>query len=323
VVLPGGKHLLVSQIDAQLDPSGSMRWKPGNLAVLDLRTHAVHALYPPVRRGSTTTRSWGDAHCPGEIGDALSPHGIHLSWRPDGRMQLLVVNHGGRESVEFFEVTGRGRTLGLEWRGCVVAPAFSALNDVVALPEGGFLVTHMTRNDGPDALVRGMQAGERGANTGHVWRWASSSGYTVVRGSEGPMPNGIEVDGSATSAYINFGTSGGGVRKLDLETGTTLAFAPTPSPDNSAWSADGRLLVTGLGKDADVASCLQATFAVTCNAKFYVAVLDPSTLATQAFFEHEGPPMGMGTVAVQVGRYFYIGSAAGDRLLRVPSSKLQ
>ena len=109
--LPGGKELLVSQLHAELDPSGAMRWMPSSLAVLDLRTHATRVLYPLASRSTTTTESWGDSGCPAEIGDALSPHGIHLSKRRDGRMQLLVVNHGGRESVEFFEVTGHDSPL--------------------------------------------------------------------------------------------------------------------------------------------------------------------------------------------------------------------
>ena len=37
-------------------------------------------------------------------GAELSPHGIHLAPLAGGRQRLLVVNHGGRESVEFFEL---------------------------------------------------------------------------------------------------------------------------------------------------------------------------------------------------------------------------
>jgi hypothetical protein len=335
--LPGGKELLLSQLHAELDPSGAMRWMPGSLAVLDLRTRATRVLYQLAPR-RTTTESWGDASCPGEIGDALSPHGIHLSKRRDGRMQLLVVNHGGRESVEFFEVTGHdshvprggrgrreasgeGELLTLEWRGCAVAPPFSALNDVVALPQGGFLVTHMTRNDGPDAMMRGIQAGERGENTGHVWRWQPSTGFVVQRGSEGPMPNGIQLDAAGEVAYINMGVSTGGVRKIELDTGEVLGFASLPNPDNSSWTEDGHLLVAGLSRGADIAPCLQATFAVSCGAKFYVAELDPATLATKVLLEHEGPPMGLATVAVEVGKFLYVGSAAGDRILRVPRTR--
>ena len=77
-------------------------------------------------------------------------------------------------------------------------------------------------------------------------------------------------------------------------------------------------MVAGLSRGADIAPCLQATFAVTCGAKFYVAELDPVTLETKVLLEHEGPPMGLATVAIQVGKYLYVGSAAGDRILRVP-----
>ena len=43
---------------------------------------------------------WGTPDCPGEPDKAFAPHGIHLSRRGDGRLQLLVVNHGGREAIE-------------------------------------------------------------------------------------------------------------------------------------------------------------------------------------------------------------------------------
>jgi hypothetical protein len=34
----------------------------------------------------------------------FSPHGIDIVQREDGKYQVLVVNHGGRESVELFDL---------------------------------------------------------------------------------------------------------------------------------------------------------------------------------------------------------------------------
>ena len=36
-------------------------------------------------------------------------------------MQLYVVNHGGRESIEMFELLRVGGTWELAWHGCVVS----------------------------------------------------------------------------------------------------------------------------------------------------------------------------------------------------------
>ena len=312
-VLPGGKQLFVSQSRVDFTQPPAMLWLPGSIAVLDLQTRKPRSLYP-VRPVQVATATWGDPACPGEIGERLAPHGLHLSRLADGKQQLLVVNHGGRESIEFFEVVDRRKKLGLEWRGCAVAPEYSFLNDVVGLPSGGFLVTTMTRNDSPDAMMRDRPRADRGEKTGHVWRWRREEGYTVLPGSESPMPNGIQIDAAGTAVYVSVG---GGVRKVDLASGKTLGFVQIHNPDNSSWSADGQLLVAGIVDDAEIMPCLKATFAVACGIKSYVAVVDPATLTIRRVIEHEGPPMGLFTIAVQVGRYLYVGSAAGDRVMRM------
>jgi hypothetical protein len=87
-------------------------------------------------------KDWGDATCPGVIGDALAPHGISLLKRSDGKTQLYVVNHGGRESIEMFELVRINRDGGLAWHGCVVST--QTYNDVAALANGGFYATYPT-----------------------------------------------------------------------------------------------------------------------------------------------------------------------------------
>ena len=50
------------------------------------------------------------------------PHGIDVTLRPDGRTELYVVNHGGNESVEVFEVDLDESRPTLKWVGGVRAP---------------------------------------------------------------------------------------------------------------------------------------------------------------------------------------------------------
>ena len=50
---------------------------------------------------------------------------------------------------------------------------------------------------------------------------------------------------------------------------------------------------------------------------FQVVALDPKTMAMETLFSHEGAPMGAGTSAVKMGKWLYIGSFSGDRLIRV------
>ena len=113
-LLPDGKHLLVGEF-------GSMEGgRAGALSLLDLASEARTVLYRGGQGGSVEP-GWGDPGCPGAPPAEMSPHGIHLSRRADGRLQLLVVNHGGREAVEFFEVSDSDSDWSLAWRGCGAA----------------------------------------------------------------------------------------------------------------------------------------------------------------------------------------------------------
>lgn len=319
-VLPGGRQLLVSQDHIELDPSGALVWQPGSIALLDLAGKKIRTLYPAGQR-LAAKGGWGDANCPGEIGTALSPHGLHLSRRADGRWQLLVVNHGSRESVEMFEVTGKGRARRLAWRGCAVAPERSVLNDTAALPDGGLLVTNMvSNNDGSKAMMQLVEEAEHGVNTGNVLRWRPGTGFEVLPGSELPLPNGMQVDPAGAYLYVNISRPSGEVRKMELKTGKWVGAARVPNPDNVSWGEDGRLLVAGTRNPAEVGACM-ATFQVTCGAAFHVYAVDPVTMNAEMRVSHAGPPMGFASVAVEAGGDLYIGSPAGDRILRIPGAR--
>ena len=116
-------------------------------AVLDTHDKSVHRIYPGSDSSIASEELWGEASCT-KPGEAFQAHGIDLRQRSDGRWQLLVVNHGSRESVEFFELEfgEEDRTRAIWW-GCVVMPDQASINDVAALPDGGFLVTHIADKD--------------------------------------------------------------------------------------------------------------------------------------------------------------------------------
>ena len=102
VALPGGGAILVSEY-------GGMEGRvPGALALLVLETDQRRELFRGGAAGGAATPGWGDPACPGAPSAAFSPHGIHLSTRDDGALQLLVVQHGGRESHRVL----RGRGVG-------------------------------------------------------------------------------------------------------------------------------------------------------------------------------------------------------------------
>lgn len=307
--LADGHHILVSQMN--LDPAPQrILFKPGKISLLDTRTGKVRDLYPGKRAKAKPTPGWGNPQCPGEIGADISPHGIHLSRHGDGRQQLLVVNHGGREAVEFFELNGRR----LAWRGCAVAPQGSIMNDVSARPGGGFIATNMI--DGTDSAraANPMAMAARGEDTGFVWAWSSILGYQKVPGSEGPLPNGIQMDAAGRYFYYSVVGPQGAVRKLDLQTYRVIGIAPTANPDNLSW--DGRRLLTA--GVIDHRTLIQCDSSAPCRSASHVTAIDPDTLHTTRIFDQDGSQQRGVSVAVAMGKRIYIGAFTGDRVLSAP-----
>jgi hypothetical protein len=305
VVVSGGRSLLFSQMVVG-----------GGIGLLDAQTDAVSSLYPG--RPGQAEPGWGDTSCPGEVGEQVELHGLDLSQRTDGRWQLLAVNHGGRESVEFFEfIDGEEPTT--TWRGCVVAPEDAHFNDVVALPAGGFLVTHMFPDSGQ---TWGMIRGLLGFNTGIVFRWHPAAGFEPLEWTAAPMPNGISLSADGEVFYVNayFANE---VRKYNLTFGELLGVAQVQSPDNSAWGPDGRLWVAShrhrWNKLADATPPEDGSPAAL---RFAIVAVDTDTMEGSVVLEREGPPMGAATVAVSASGYLYLGSYIGDRIIKLPLADL-
>lgn len=308
-LLPDRRTLLISQMG---EVEGAAQ---GALALFDTHSETITRL--PQFTPSPEKR-WGAAGCEEPPGAAFSPHGIDLLERPDGDWQVLAVNHGGRESVELFELLTLRGSYRLEWRGCVPAPPGAYLNDVAGLPDGSFLVSHMFPRDG--LRLGGMNVrqylGLLGFNTGHVLR-CTTDGCTPVPGTTAPFPNGVQVDPAGRHLYLN-AYFGGEVRKVSLRDGRVLGRARVEAPDNSQWDADGRLLVAShtAGRLA-MRGCRTAP-SDACGAAFEIVALDPESLETETVFRHAGAPMGAATVAQRAGEHIYLGSFTGNRILRVP-----
>ena len=299
---PDGR-LLVSQFGGLTDA------RPGNLAIYDPHSRELKVLFPPSNSVSSgeSIAQWGEGDCPFPDTKAFAPHGIDIELRNDGRRALAAINHGGRESVELFEVFDNGD---LAWRGCVLAPEEGFFNDVVLLRDGGFWVTHMfPKSSGIWSVIKSSV----GIDTGWVYAWTPGAGFSKVPGSDAPFPNGIEKSADERHLYLNT-SSAAGIRKINATTGALLATRELAPLDNSTWSEDGRLLVASLlGTPADQIAC-QTLEQGTCGMSFEILAVDPEDLTTEVLIANEGPPMGGVTVALQRNGVFYLGTFAGDRL---------
>ncbi len=315
LALYGERHVLISQM------GGMIKGAPGSLAVLDTRSNAYLEIYPLGRGAGTKAAPWGASDCPGEPGTELSPHGLHLSQREDGRWQLLVVNHGGRESVEFFEVIGspdgEDGVKSLAWRGCAKASPEAFLNDTVALPDGGFLVTHMWKKS--DSFFGTLLSAMGFKGQGHIYSWRPGEGFREVQGTEGLMPNGIALAPDGKTFFLNL--SGDNlVQEVRLADGKKLRKVKVNSPDNSTWAPDGRLLVASLHMNMWNALRCFSNLDKPCPAAFEIVAISPENMEKKTVFSHEGPPMGAATVGLAVKDKLYLGSFAGERMLVVPYS---
>lgn len=310
-LLPDGHTLIVSEYGS------SDGTRSGQLASFDLRQGERRVLYPGAGSASPDPR-WGDPSCPGPP-RGFSPHGIHVSEGPGGAVQLLVVQHADREAVEFFEVQPGAEGWSLVWRGCVPAPEDASLNDVVALPGPGFVVSKMyPRRGGAALLARGLAGGLGGRPTGAALEWLPGRGFAAIPGTALALPNGVEVSPDGSTLYVS-SSLGHGLRVIDRRRGAVLAQVDLPGLDNSTWAPDGRLLVASILGGGDAALC-QDLESGACPIEFQILAVEPESLAVEVLYRNRGAPMGAGTVGLQVGDELWIGSYASDRILRVDLS---
>jgi len=99
-----------------------------------------------------------------------------------------------------------------------------------------------------------------------------------------------------------------------------VARVQIQQPDNLTWASDGRLLVAShTGSIGDMLACNDLEGAA-CPMSFAIVAIDPESMATEVVFENAGAPMGAGTAALERNGELFIGSFAGDRIIRVPRS---
>ncbi len=313
VLLPEDGGVLVSQMARDgMGGEGS-----GNIALFRRGGSGPEPLFPGTAqpREPRPTAGWGDPACPGGPGAAFAPHGIDLARRKDGALALLVVNHGGRESIEIFEVDPGGGKLALHWRGCVIPPPGSFLNDVAGLPGGGFVAGHMFTRGGALRQLWSSLRGLLGGDTGYVLEWEPGSGFRAVPGTAGAMPNGIAVSADGRTVYENVYLAGQ-VRRVPRDGNGEVKTAEVPAPDNITWSRDGsRLLVAShTGGMRELLGCGEIETG-SCPAAFEIVAIDPETMETEILMHHAGPPMGAATVALDLGDgSLLLGTFAGDRI---------
>jgi hypothetical protein len=297
VVVPGSEWVVASVFSAR-----------GGIRLISIRDRSTTVAYP-----TATSKDRFDAKtyssCPGppdaEQKASFRTHGLAIRAGTSSVHTLYVVHHGKRESIEVFELDARAKPPALTWVGCAVAPDPIGLNEVVALPDGGFIATDFLAR-GIDTPARGrMLAGE---NNGALWEWQPRTGWRMVPGSEASGANGLEISRDGQWLYV---AAWGSQSFFRLSRGQTPVRRDSVAlgfrADNVRWAPDGSLFVAGQGGAAP---------AQTSN----IVKIDPNSLrVTEIVRQPNTPEFGAGTVVVQIGKEIWVGSFRGDRIARFPA----
>jgi hypothetical protein len=303
VVLPGAQWVVASAFGGT-----------GGIYLVRASDRTPSRVYPATgARERLDTQTYGA--CPGPPDAAtkakFQTHGLYLLPGANSVHRLFVVLHGGRESVEVFEVDARQATPALTWIGCAVAPDPIGLNSVRGLPDGGFIATNfLARGGGGGFGGPAMTAMMSGETNGELWEWHTATGWQKVAGSEAAGANGLEMSEDGRTLYV---AAWGTQSFFRLSRGATpvqrqevpLGFRV----DNIRWARDGSILAAGQGG----APGAQASIVVK---------IEPGTLSVLEILRHpDTPGFGAGTVAVEVGDELWVGSFRGDRLAIFPGRK--
>jgi sugar lactone lactonase YvrE len=252
----------------------------------------------------------------------LNSHGLNIRATGPNRARLNVVGHGAREAIEVFDVDASGARPTLTWRGCVPMPEGLAANSVASFADGSLVATvlFMPGTTFADAVVDRKP-------TGAVYEWSPGKpGFELVRGTELPANNGIEVSADGREIYV----ASSGLQTIvafshsnparQLRTTRPLPF----TPDNVHLAPDGRLLTAGMANDVPecggppgpahdiekLSQCPRPTIAVAIDPATMRDTVIATTTATSSFSN--------ATMVLPVGREAWIGTFSGDRIARAP-----
>ncbi|MCX7283195.1 MAG: hypothetical protein NTX28_03985 [Novosphingobium sp.] len=256
--------------------------------------------------------------CPGPPDVALfNTRGLSLRPIAADRYRLLVVNHGGRESVEAFDVfMAQGDAPRLLWRGCAIMPQGQVGNSAAQFADGTMLVTVLTR---PGTTIGDFMLGQR---TGAVWqRRPTDRHFQLLPGTDLPGNNGIETDPGQRRFYVvAFGWHAVVVfDRTDTRRPLARIEAPDFMPDNIHWTG-GRLLLAGMRLDEPACGGLRKVIngqadPMRCPRGWVVGELDRDAgrIATFAYGTPRSHFNGLSAAAL-VGADLWLGSFQADRL---------
>jgi hypothetical protein len=287
---------------------------PGSgLHLVDTRAKTVRNLYP-LGNASARQDKTKYAACPGPLDPKQAVlHGLSLRSASDGRYTIYATNHGGRESVEVFELDAGSASPTATWIGCVLAPGKMSFNSVAAFSDGTLVATVLITPDKTfeDAFAQRI--------TGVVMQWSPGTpAFTALRGTELSANNGIETSPDDREFYVASTTTKRIVAYARTNTSKPLRVAQLKEfgPDNVRWTSDNRLITAGMIDDEPACGGAPKTEAgIRCPRGYVVAAVDPKTMNVTEIARGPATPAFTGTaIAMVTGGELWLGSFNADRL---------
>ena len=302
VLAPGTDWMVVSGMAGEAGQGG-------RLYLVDARRKTWKVMVPDVSGPAKAPY----AACPSAPDMVrFAAHGLALRPGRNGRHTLYAINHGGRESVEVFELQAAGAEPSLRWAGCLIVPEGVSPNSVATTPEGGLVVTKFNQAGDAGAFQK-MAAGEK---TGALYEWTAAGGFRQVPGSELSGNNGVAVSADGKWVFVNAWPEGRVVRYARGSDAPPVSAAVDFLPDNLRWAPDGQLLVAG---QAGLFKALLACGRPQCPHAWSVVKLDPKTMKITPVLHETGTlAFSDATGALQVGKEVWVGTYRGDRLAYAP-----
>jgi hypothetical protein len=282
---------------------------PGSgLHLIDTQAKTASRLVPSARVDKTRF-----ANCPGPLDAKLAVlHGLSLRPAETGRYTLYATNHGGRESVEVFEVDARSATPTVAWIGCVPLPDKLAANSVAAFKDGTLVATVLVL---PGKTFQDVWAGR---NTGVVLMWTpGSKEFRTLAGTELPGNNGIETSADDREFFV----ASTGLKRIVAFSRTSptkplrVAQLKEFAPDNVRLVGD-RLITAGMIDDEPACGgAPKKPEDIQCPRGWIADAIDPKTMAISELARGRAAPPYTGTAtAMPVGQDLWLSSFNVDRV---------
>jgi hypothetical protein len=226
---------------------------------------------------------------------------------------VYATNHGGRQSIEVFEIDVSGAAPSATWVGCVLMPNGMEANSVAAFGDGALVATVLIL---PGKTFEDAFAGR---NTGAVFLWTPGSpSFRMLAGTELPADNGIETSPDDKEFYVASTTLKRIVAFSRSDSSKPLRFAQLAEfgPDNVRWTADNLLITAGMIDNEPACGGPPKTEAgIRCARGYVAATVDPKTMAVKELARGPATPAFTGTaIAMRVGSELWLGSFFADRL---------